>query len=156
MIEELVKQYLPQIITVLAILSPLIPTVITNVISSNKLRKTFDKLSEGANLKVDVFKRLSERLGNVDGELASLRDTLNININEVKLSVTSSVSKILDDVQKTKDDLGLILSDLNKIVPRLKSDLLTAVRQETTVKLDILTNQLKSLQEKIDLRNRGE
>lgn len=153
---ELVEQYLPQIITVLAIVSPLIPTMITNVISSNKLRKTFDTLTEGANLKVDVFKRLSERLGNVDGELASLRDALNININEVKLSVTSNVSKILDDVQKTKDDLGLILSDLNKIVPRLKSDILTAVRQETTVKLDILANHLKLLQEKIDLRNRGE
>lgn len=104
---DLINTYMPEIMVVLAVLTPLMPTIIMRVISDKRLQNTFSNFKVSGALSVDAASKLSQEV------VALVQSTTNIKnlvgeIENTKIIVAGTVSKFMDAKESLDEALELM------------------------------------------------
>lgn len=135
---ELINEYLPNILTVLAILSPLLPTMIIKVITDKRLQATFSNFKVSGALSVEAAQKLAQE---VTG-LKQLYDSMlikNQELEHVKVVVAGTVSKFME----AKESLDEALEAIKIATEQLRQKDLT---------IQYLHQELKDIRSKLGVR----
>lgn len=107
---ELIEQYAPWIITVVAILSPQIPAWITRAVSDRNLLKTFEDVKDlASNVKIkeaDILKAIST-VSNVTQSLKNEIDKMSLKVNDEISRINDTILEFTDSEIYQKMLLGL-------------------------------------------------
>lgn len=136
--KELINQFLPEIMVVLAILTPLLPTIIMRIISDKRLQNTFSNFKVSGALSVDAASKLSQEV------VALVQSTTNIKnlvgeIENTKLIVAGTVSKFME----AKESLDEALEMMKIATEQLRQKDLT---------IQYLHQELKDIRSKLGVR----
>ena len=104
---ELINQYMPEIMVVLAVLTPLMPTVIMRVISDKRLQNTFSNFKVSGALSVEAAQKLAQEVTGLK-QLYETMMTNNQELEHVKLIVAGTVSKFMDAKESVDQALELM------------------------------------------------
>ena len=108
---QFISQYLPQIATVGAILTPLIPTMIVKAVSDKKAITTFESIKTESNTRLDEIKALAESLRQRDESISrdvsfmqNMTNTFKGEIEHIKMGVQSEMKNVSDNVLAFQQD----------------------------------------------------
>lgn len=135
---DLINTYMPEIMVVLAVLTPLMPTIIMRVISDKRLQATFSNFKVSGALSVEAAQKLAQE---VTG-LKQLYDSMvikNQELEHVKVVVAGTVSKFMD----AKESLDEALEAIKIATEQLRQKDLT---------IQYLHQELKDIRSKLGVR----
>lgn len=136
--KELINQFLPEIMVVLAILTPLLPTIIARILSDRRLQNTFSNFKVSGALSVDAANKLYQEV------VALVQSTTNIKnlvgeIENTKLIVAGTVGKFME----AKESLDEALEMMKIATEQLRQKDLT---------IQYLHQELKDIRSKLGVR----
>lgn len=135
---ELINQYMPEIMVVLAVLTPLMPTVIMRVISDKRLQNTFSNFKVSGALSVEAASKLAQEVNALKQLYESITKN-NQELEHAKLIVAGTVSKFMD----AKESLDEALNEMRIATEQLRQKDLT---------IQYLHQELKDIRSKLGVR----
>ena len=135
---ELLQQYSTEITMVMAILIPIMPTLIMKVLSDRRLQTTFTNLKEAATIRLDSALELAQKVEHLT-QLITNQEKLT-NLMEYVISITDSSTNALVEV---KESSMKALDEMKLATEQLK------LKDET---IAWITQELKDLKSKLGVR----
>lgn len=135
---ELINQYMPEIMVVLAILTPLLPTIIMRILSDKRLQNTFSNFKVSGALSVDAANKLAQEVT----ALKQLYDSViesNINLNGINSSLLSQIANVVE----AKEFIEEAITEMRIATEQLRQKDLT---------IQYLHQELKDIRSKLGVR----
>ena len=104
---ELINQYMPEIMVVLAVLTPLMPTVIMRVISDKRLQNTFSNFKVSGALSVDAANKLAQEVMALAQNMTFIKNLVG-EMESIKMDYAGIASKFMDAKESVDEALELM------------------------------------------------
>lgn len=104
---ELINQYMPEIMVVLAVLTPLMPTVIMRVISDKRLQNTFSNFKVSGALSVDAASKLAQEVMALAQNMDFIK-SLVYELESIKVDYSAIGSRFMDAKESVDEALELM------------------------------------------------
>lgn len=104
---ELINQYMPEIMVVLAVLTPLMPTVIMRVISDKRLQNTFSNFKVSGALSVDAASKLAQEVMALSQNMDFIKNLIG-EMESIKMDYAGIASRFMDAKESVDEALELM------------------------------------------------
>lgn len=104
---ELINQYMPEIMVVLAVLTPLMPTIIMRVISDKRLQNTFSNFKVSGALSVDAANKLAQEVMALAQNMTFIKNLVG-EMESIKMDYAGIASKFMDAKESVDEALELM------------------------------------------------
>lgn len=104
---ELINQYMPEIMVVLAVLTPLMPTVIMRVISDKRLQNTFSNFKVSGALSVEAASKLTQEVLSLAQNTQFIKNLVG-EMESIKMDYAGIASKFMDAKESVDQALELM------------------------------------------------
>lgn len=135
---DFINTYIPEIMVVLAILTPLLPTIIMRILSDKRLQNTFSNFKVSGALSVDAANKLAQEVT----ALKQLYDSViesNINLNNINSSLLSQIANVVE----VKEFVEEAITEMRIATEQLRQKDLT---------IQYLHQELKDIRSKLGVR----
>lgn len=135
---ELIEMYLPELMVVLAILTPLLPTIIMRILSDKRLQDTFSNFKVSGALSVDAASKLAQEVTALKQLYDSVMES-NINLNSINSSLLSQIANVVE----VKEFIQEAITEMRIATEQLRQKDLT---------IQYLHQELKDIRSKLGVR----
>lgn len=136
--KELIEMYLPELMVVLAILTPLLPTIIMRILSDKRLQDTFLNFKVSGALSVDAASKLAQEVSSLKQLYDSVMEN-NINLNGINSNLLSQIANVVE----VKEFVEEAINEMRIATEQLRQKDLT---------IQYLHQELKDIRSKLGVR----
>lgn len=104
---DLINTYMPEIMVVLAVLTPLMPTIIMRVISDKRLQATFSNFKVSGALSVDAASKLTQEVLALAQNTQFIKNLVG-EMESIKMDYAGIASKFMDAKESVDQALELM------------------------------------------------
>ena len=104
---DLINKYMPEIMVVLAVLTPLMPTIIMRVLSDKRLQDTFSNFKVSGALSVDAASKLTQEVLALAQNTEFIKNLVG-EMESIKMDYAGIASKFMDAKESVDQALELM------------------------------------------------
>ena len=104
---DLINKYMPEIMVVLAVLTPLMPTIIMRVLSDKRLQDTFSNFKVSGALSVEAASKLTQEVLALSQSMQFVKNLVG-EMEDIKMDYAAIGSKFMDAKESVDEALEMM------------------------------------------------